>query len=172
MKYLNKLHTNPLAWSALALSALLLEIVALYFQYEMGLEPCIMCIYQRTAIWGIFIAGVLGTVANKITTIRILSFTIWAISSVWGLLIALEHIDMQSPTLSFLYSCDFTPNFPTWAPLHDLIPFLFEATGSCGDIKWDFLGYTMPETMVVVFGCYAFALSVILVNLIALKIKT
>lgn len=171
MKYLNELQTNPLAWVTLSISALCLELAALYFQYEMGLKPCIMCIYQRTAIWGIFLAGIFGAIATKFVIIRIFSFTLWAISSVWGLLIALEHIDMQSPTLSFLYSCDFIPNFPKWAPLHELMPVLFQATGSCGDINWNFMGHTMPETMVAVFTFYAFALLVVLINTITLKIK-
>ena len=39
------------AWALLFASALLLELVALYFQYGMDLKPCIMRIYQRTAVF-------------------------------------------------------------------------------------------------------------------------
>ena len=38
------------AWLVLFATSLALEFTALYFQHGMGLEPCIMCIYQRTAI--------------------------------------------------------------------------------------------------------------------------
>ena len=34
-------------WLLIALSAGILELTALYFQYGMGLEPCVMCVYQR-----------------------------------------------------------------------------------------------------------------------------
>ena len=47
-------------WVLLAVSALSLMLVALFFQYGMALAPCIMCVYQRFAISGIFFAGVVG----------------------------------------------------------------------------------------------------------------
>ena len=45
------------AWLVLFATSLALEFTALYFQHGMGLEPCIMCIYQRTAMWGIVLAS-------------------------------------------------------------------------------------------------------------------
>jgi disulfide bond formation protein DsbB len=39
---------------------------------------------------------------------------------------------------------------------------LFEATGDCGDIKWQFLGFTMPQVMVLIFGLYSAAFVFIL----------
>ncbi|WP_085296766.1 disulfide bond formation protein DsbB [Cognaticolwellia mytili] len=162
MNVLSQLSLNQRAWQLLAFSAFCFELSALYFQYVMGLEPCIMCIYQRTAIWGIFLAGVLGALGCQFVLIRIVSFGLWATGAIWGLLIALEHVEMQSTTMSFLFSCEFIPNFPSWAPLHEWLPVLFEATGDCGDIKWQFMGFTMPQVMVVIFAVYSLAFAVIL----------
>ncbi len=162
MNFLSQLSLNQRAWQLLAFSAFCFELSALYFQYVMGLEPCIMCIYQRTAIWGIFLAGVLGALGCQFVLIRIVSFGLWATGAIWGLLIALEHVEMQSTTMSFLFSCEFIPNFPSWAPLHEWLPVLFEATGDCGDIKWQFMGFTMPQVMVVIFAVYSVAFAVIL----------
>ena len=47
------------AWLVLFLTSFGLECAALYFQHVMGFAPCIMCIYQRTAMWGIVLAGLL-----------------------------------------------------------------------------------------------------------------
>ena len=38
------------AWIALAVTALSLEASALFFQYGLDLNPCVMCIYIRMAV--------------------------------------------------------------------------------------------------------------------------
>jgi len=162
MKFLNDLTNQPKPWLLLALSALALELCALFFQYAMDLAPCIMCVYQRVAIAGIFLAGMVGFIGCKFLIARVLAHGLWAVGAIWGLLIALEHVEIQENAGSLFYSCDFFPNFPTWAPLHEWIPFLFDATGDCGDINWQFLGYSMPQWMVVVYGLYVVAFAVII----------
>lgn len=162
MEFISNLVTNSRAWFLLTISALGLEIAALYFQYVLGLAPCIMCIYQRTALWGIFAAGIVGMLGNKSMPLRLLSYILWGISSVWGLLIAIEHVDIQTSEFSFMYVCEIVPNFPQWAPLHEWLPLLFEATGDCGEINWQFFNFTMPQMMIVVFGIYIAILAVTL----------
>lgn len=164
MKFLSDLTTQSKPWLLLALSALGLELCALYFQYVMDLAPCIMCVYQRVAICGIILAGVIGYAGSHYLLIRIISYILWATGAIWGLLIALEHVDLQASSGSLFYSCEFVPNFPTWAPLHEWIPFLFEATGDCGEISWQFLGYSMPQWMVVVYSVYTLVFAIVIVN--------
>ncbi len=162
MNFLSNLTEQPRAWLILALSALALELVALYFQYVMGLAPCIMCIYQRVAIWAIFFAGMVGVIGCKFILTRLLAYVLWGTGSIWGLLLAIEHVEMQSATFSLFFSCEFIPNFPSWAPLHQWIPALFEATGDCGKISWEFLGYSMPQWMIVVYAVYAAVFALVL----------
>lgn len=164
MNYLNKITTTQTPWLLLAASALGFELSALFFQYGLGLEPCIMCVYQRLAIIGIVIAGGIGAIGYANIFSRILAFAVWGTSAIWGLQLALEHVEIQSNSSPFFFSCEFIPNFPVWAPLHEWIPFLFEATGDCGEIAWQFFGYSMPQWMVVVYGLYVAAFAVVLVN--------
>ncbi|WP_448567370.1 disulfide bond formation protein DsbB [Thalassotalea ganghwensis] len=154
MRFISNLTTNARAWQLLALTALGLELTALYFQYVLDLAPCIMCIYQRVAIWAIFFAGVVGSLGHQYVIARLVAFALWGTGAIWGLIIALDHVEMQSAAFSFLFSCDIVPNFPSWAPLHEWIPPLFAATGDCGEIQWQFLGHSMPEWMVVVYSVY------------------
>jgi len=162
LKFLSNLSQNSRAWQLLALSALCLELTALYFQYVMDLAPCIMCVYQRVAIWAIFFAGIIGSIGFNFALTRMLAYGLWATGSIWGLLIALEHVDMQSASFSLFFSCEFIPNFPSWAPLHQWIPALFEATGDCGKISWELFGYSMPQWMIVVYSGYSAAFVLIL----------
>lgn len=164
MKALSDLTIHSKPWLLLALSALGLELCALFFQYAMGLEPCIMCVYQRVAICAIILAGVIGFIGCHFLIARVIAYTLWATGAIWGLLIALEHVEIQENSGSLFFSCDIFPNFPTWAPLHEWIPFLFEATGDCGDIAWEFLGYSMPQWMIVVYGIYTLVFVIVLAN--------
>ena len=168
MNYLSNLTTNKQPWLLLGLIAFGLEVVALYFQYAMGLAPCIMCIYQRVAIWSIVFAGLIGYFGSQHVLARILAYAFWGTGAIWGLLIALEHVEIQSSTMSFLFSCEFIPNFPSWAPLHEWLPWLFAVTGDCGDIDWLFLDYSMPQWMIAIYSLYSGAfILVILARLLA-----
>ena len=169
MNYLSDITTKRTPWLLLTLSALALELSALYFQHILGLAPCIMCVYQRLAILSIFFAGAIGTVGHNNLLARLFAYVLWGIGAIWGLLIALEHVEMQENSGSLFFSCEFIPNFPTWAPLHEWLPFLFEATGDCGDIAWQFFGYSMPQWMVVVYALYTIVFAVVLMNRLVCK---
>lgn len=123
-----------------------------------------MCIYQRVAIWAIFFAGLVGYFASKHVFGRIIGYGLWGTGAIWGLIIAMEHVEMQTAKFSFLFSCEFVPNFPSWAPLHEWIPFLFKADGDCGSIDWQFIGYSMPQWMVVIYGVYTAVFAAILLS--------
>ncbi len=152
------------AWTLLLLSALILEGIALYFQYGMGLEPCIMCIYQRNAVFGIALAALIGMSAPGKMPIRLLAIAGWGVSAIWGLLIAIEHVDIQSAANPFFAPCEIVPNFPGWLPLHEWIPGIFAATGDCGNIDWSLLGMSMPQWMIVIFACYCLVWLLVLLS--------
>lgn len=158
------------AWGLLFLSSLGFELAALYFQYGMELLPCIMCIYQRTAVFGIMFTAIPALIVNNLVT-RFIGYVGWGISAVWGLLIAIEHVDIQTAVNPFFASCEIIPNFPSWAPLHKWIPDVFAATGSCGDIDWSFMDQSMPEWMIVIFATYTAVLALVLVTRLLLTKK-
>lgn len=163
LDFLFNLSTKRLAWLALAGVAIAFECVALYFQYVMGLNPCVMCIYQRTAILGIAIAGLVGAIAPQQFLVRLSAYVIWGYSAIKGLLIALEHVDIQINPSPF-FSCDFRPNFPHWLALDEMIPSFFQANGDCASISWQFLGWSMSQWMVVIFSSFIAVLTIIVVN--------
>jgi disulfide bond formation protein DsbB len=160
MKFLNNASRHRPAWLLLALSALLLVAAALYFQYgELQLQPCVLCIYERVAVLGILLAGLLGAIAPRQPVIRWTAMLLWSASAAWGLLLALQHSGIQQrPTTS---SCDFFANFPAWARLDEWFPALFSPTGLCDEIQWQFLGYSMPQVMVAIYAAYLLVLAAV-----------
>jgi disulfide bond formation protein DsbB len=162
MTFIANLAFKRSPWLILMLSAFILEVTALIFQYQMDLAPCIMCIYQRTAVLGIFIAGFIGLTNPNNIFVRISAYIIWSISAIWGYFLAVEHIDMQTNTDPFAFTCDIIPNFPSFMPLHEWIPSFFAAPGDCGEISWQFLDLSMPVWMQIIFGIYSFILIAII----------
>lgn len=148
------------AWLLLAISALGLELTALWFQYGMQLDPCVKCVYQRVAIFGLAAAGLLGAVWPRAAALRVGAYLLWAVSAGWGLMLALQHTGIQSdPTTAF--NCTFAAEFPAWAKLDEWFPALFLPTGYCDDVQWQWLSLTMAEWMIVVFAIYLLVLFVV-----------
>ena len=163
LSVLKQLSTRRGPWLLLAFSALVLELCALYFQHVMKLEPCVMCVYERVTMLGIIVAGLTGAIAPQYLIVRLIAFGLWAVNAIWGLLLAIEHTDYQMNPSPFA-TCDFFPNFPSWAPLHEWLPWLFNPTGDCSDIVWQFFGYSMPQWLIVSFAVYSALFAFILIT--------
>jgi len=146
----------------IALTSFGLFAGALFFQYWLGYEPCIMCVYQRLAV---LCCGALALIAfgfakmNNNYVNAPLSIILIGVT-VYGSSLAYEHIQMQRDSGAFsFYSCEIVPNFPSFLPLHEWVPSVFEATGSCDKIDWMFLGQSMPAWVYLFFMLF-FTLSV------------
>lgn len=168
LSFLSHLSEQRRAWALLWASTSSLLISALYFQHGMDLQPCVKCIYQRTAIVGIMLAAIAPMLINTALT-RFVGFAGWAVAAVWGLLLARQHVEVQSETNPLFISCDAFPQFPQFMPLHEWLPSVFAAPGSCGDINWQFLGMSMPQWMVVIFAVYSLTLLIVLTTRLVVK---
>ncbi len=155
------------AWPWLLLSAIALSLlmIALYFQHVMGLAPCMMCVYQRFAIVGLLLTGLLGAMGRDYALLRWSAYLGWLVSSGWGLKIAhdqvLEEQIVQSGGFS---SCSIFPDFPSWLPLHEWLPAVFNPTGMCGEVAWTFMGYSMPFWMRIIFAIFLVSALVVIAS--------
>ena len=162
--YFYRISTTRPAWISLALSAIFLELCALFFQHVMDLAPCVMCIYERVALFGVVIAGLLGGIAPQNSSLRWIALLLWFGATAKGLQLSLLHVSYQFPDPNVLFgpTCDLFVSFPSWAPLNEWIPSVFEATGDCSKIVWQFLTLTMPQWLVVIFA------AMLLVNIVVI----
>lgn len=160
--YFKQLSLSRKSWGLLAFSALFLECAALYFQHGMGLQPCVMCIYERVATLVILIAGLIGMLAPRFLIIRLIAIALWLIGAIKGLMLAIRHTGYQLDPKPW-DQCPLFPEFPQTLPLDQWLPQMFAATGSCKDIDWQLFGFTMPQWLIFAFAIYiAFAIIVIL----------
>ncbi len=152
LRSLNRSSHRRSAWLLMAFTALALELVALWFQHVMKLQPCVLCIYERCALFGVMGAGLLGAIAPK-TPLRIAALALWIYSAWRGIELAWQHTQMQLNPSPF-QTCDFAVRFPTWLPLDKWLPQVFVASGDCSVRQWEFLSLEMPQWLVGIFVAY------------------
>jgi len=150
--------TSRYAWGALAGTALFLELCALFFQHVLKLDPCVMCIYQRAAVTGVLVAGLIGWIAPSRLWLRLPGYLSWGAGAGWGLYLALKQSGLQRGLIAPSLDCTFDADFPSWAKLDQWLPWMFQPTGYCEDIQWSFLGLSMPQWMVIIFAAYLLVL--------------
>lgn len=156
-------------WIILALSAFILEIISILIQYMFLLKPCILCIYQRCAIFGIIISGVIASI-NPNTFLRFIGIFVWIYSTIKGFIFSKKHVIMTLYPSPFL-TCDLFVQFPTWLPLNQWCPFIFNTiSGDCSSHKWYFLSLEMSQWMIIIFISYlTVAICTVISQLVYLK---
>lgn len=142
-----------ISWAILFLSGLGLEGAALYFQYVMEYDPCVMCVYIRVAVLGIMLSALVGLVNPKFWVLRLIGMAGWIVSVVWGAKLAFELNDMQINPSPFA-TCSFFPEFPAFMPLDKWLPQVFSPTGMCGESVWSFMSVSMVQWTIIGFAVY------------------
>ena len=148
--------TARIAWALVLGSAVTLEAIALYFQYGMHMDPCVLCVYQRSAVAGIALGGLVGLAWPRVMVFRLAGYLLIATAAVLGLRFAVIHVGVLGGAS---FDCSFLPEYPGWMPLHEWFPWLFQPTGMCDEIDWSLAGLNMPQVMALIFAAYLLALA-------------
>ena len=146
------MHPDRLALAG-ALLCIALLAYAFFEQFQMGIEPCPKCIFQRIAFMAMavfFLAGALhgpGAAGRRAYAILV------AIAAAAGAVVAVRHLIVQlAPHDPLMEGCGPGLNYllDTF-PIAEAIKKAFMASGDCGEINWAFLGITMPGWTLI---CY------------------
>lgn len=156
-------------WLLLTACALALDGAALYLQHVLQVEPCNECIYVRTGVLGIAVAGLIGALAPKYLAMRLIGVAAWFVALGWSLyrvtlLLGLERVVSEGGEAS----CKRFKGFPDWIPLDTWLPEVFEPRAMCGMVSWTFLGQSVTFwSGVALWGMAAAAISVLASQLMA-----
>ena len=125
---------------------------AYFLQFQEGLEPCPLCIFQRVAFISMGIMFLIaaihhaGGIAGRLYAIFI------SIAGLAGIGVAGRHVWLQHLPTDQVPECG-----PGLAYMLDVFP-LFEAlrmaftgSGECADVAWTFLGLSMPTWALLSF---------------------
>jgi disulfide bond formation protein DsbB len=143
LKLAANLCRYPSYWLLIFLFGVAMELIALYFQYQLGYGPCVLCVEIRAIVLAIIIIALIGvfsctnrTMANLMNIALMGAGTFFYFKSEYLLLIERNLIDG---------SCGFKANFPQWMPLDKWLPSVFEPWEACGYTPMLWFNITMAE---------------------------
>ena len=118
---------------------------AYYTQFWLYLNPCPLCILQRTAFMVMGLAALVGLLHGPRGRGRWVYAVVICLGAAWGVLTAGRHVWLQNlppdqvpdcgPGLGFMLD-----NFP----LSEALNMIFTGSGECAEQSWSFLGLSMP----------------------------
>ena len=118
---------------------------ALYSQYQMFLDPCPLCIFQRIAFLWIGVFALLAAIHNPARTGQKIYGALIVLGAMAGAYVAGRHVWIQSlpadqvpecgPGLSYMLNT---------APFLDVLKTVLLGDGNCAEVQWSFLGLSMP----------------------------
>ena len=130
---------------------------AFYMEYQLGLEPCPMCIVQRIAVALAGAAALIGILHNNLGKFYL---TLTGFFSLVGGASAVRHLYLQSlppdrvpscgPDLNYLLENDF---------ISDALIQLFIGDGNCAEVMWSLLGISIPGWVLICCSLIFFSFS-------------
>lgn len=158
---------NPFSWSfraqylfgALCTAALL--GYALFAQYQLGKDPCPLCILQRVAFFAMGVFFLLGAIHGPRSGGRKYYAILVAIPGIIGAAIAGRHVWLTTLPPDKVPDCGPGLGYMLEAfPLSKTLQMVLTGSGECAKVDWTFLGLNMPAWCLVWFvGLTVFALA-------------
>ena len=156
-------------WLTLLILSICLESVALFYQYVLEYQPCVLCIHVRIWVLGLFIISLFGILFYKNWTI-LLSLHALTTAIMAGLFE--RSYQLLGTERGFIYgSCSMESGLPSWFALDEWIPLLFKVWEPCGYTPELLFTITMAEALIVLSFCLLVISSLFTINHLVTRIK-
>lgn len=134
-------------------TALMMLIAVLYFQETLHLLPCPLCVSQRIFAIAAGVIALIAFVHNPEDRGRKIYAALTAIAALGGASISGRQVWLQSLPADQIPACGPTLDwmFETNFPMQEILSAMFFGEGSCAEIKWQFLGLSIPGWTLVAF---------------------
>ena len=123
---------------------------AYYTQYQLGLEPCPLCIFQRIGIASlalVFLVGGLHSPRGWGATVYAVLVAVAALATAG---VAIRHIYVQSLPPGTIPACGAPLDvLLQFTPVTDVIKKVLTGSGECSQVNWKFLGLAMPAWVLI-----------------------
>lgn len=132
-------------------AAFILLGVAFYMEYQMGLEPCPLCMLQRIVLLIIGVVSLFSAIMSSQRLRKWLSIVV-VILSLLGAALAIRHLYLQNLPIDALPACLPGLSYMIDAfPWQDVAKAMIMGTGDCGEVVWTFLGLSIPGWTLIAF---------------------
>ena len=140
-------------WFGLLGSGSLVAVAYFYFQQQLGLAPCPLCMFQRVCLAAVMIICLLGILFRPRKLFSKVFALGVAISSALGLTIAGRQVWLQHLPADQVPECGPDLEFMLDVfPFMEMIQTVLSGSGECAEVQWRLLSFSMPEWMVAIFA--------------------
>jgi len=125
---------------------------ALYAQYQLLLDPCPLCVFQRMAVIAIGVSFLIAAIHNPGRWGGRIHALLIGIVAAAGTAVASRHVWLQNLPPDEVPTCG--PGFDYLIesfPLSEALSMIFQGSGECAEIHWQFLGLSMPGWTLIWF---------------------
>lgn len=127
------------------LSCAALIAIALYFQYQEGLDPCPLCIFQRIAFIAMGLFFLLCFLHNPQRLGRGIYGFFASIAGGIGIAIAARHVWLQNLPEDQVPECGPGLDYMIQAlPFKKLLDTVLRGSGECAEVSWTLFKISMP----------------------------
>lgn len=119
---------------------------ALFSQFQWGLEPCPLCIFQRVAFAALGVVFLLGALHGPRGRAGRIAWGVLALAaSLAGIAVAGNHVRLQMLPADQVPACGPGLDYMMeMLPVTGVIQKVMTGSGECADVDWSFLGLSMP----------------------------
>jgi disulfide bond formation protein DsbB len=123
---------------------------ALYSQFQLGLEPCPLCIFQRIGVALLALAFLAAALHDPRGRGRVGYAIAIALAALVTAGVAARHVYVQSLPPGALPSCGAPlAILIKFTPVWQLVRKVLTGSGECGEVNWRFLGLAMPAWVLI-----------------------
>jgi disulfide bond formation protein DsbB len=123
---------------------------ALHAQYDLGLDPCPLCILQRIGVILMGAAFLAAALHHPRGRGRYLYAALLVLFALFTVGIAARQLYIQSLPPGTLPSCGAPlAVMLRFMPLTEVIRKVLTGSGECGEVNWRFLGLAMPAWVLI-----------------------
>src|SRR5579872_5587521 len=123
---------------------------ALYAQFELGLEPCPLCIFQRIGIIALGVVFLIAALHDPRGRGARIYAVLIAIAALATVAVAARQLYIQHLPPGSIPSCGAPLSMMMqFMPLTTVIRKVLTGSGECGVVNWTFLGLAMPAWVLI-----------------------
>ncbi|NND54478.1 MAG: disulfide bond formation protein B [Gammaproteobacteria bacterium] len=131
---------------------------ALYAQYQLDLDPCPLCIFQRIAVVATGVVFLLAALHNPGNIGARVYALLIACAAGTGAFIAGRHVWLQNLPADQVPACGPGLDFMLEAfPMLEVLEMVLTGSGECATIDWSLLGLSMPAWVLIALLITLFA---------------
>src|SRR6201996_8302377 len=123
---------------------------AYYTQYQLGLEPCPLCIFQRIGIAALGVVFLIAGLHNPRGWGALVYTVLIAAASLATAGVAIRHLYVQSLPPGAIPACGAPLDvLLQFTPVTEVIRKVLTGSGECSQVNWKFLGMAMPAWVLI-----------------------